>query len=425
MERRKFVKRVALSTAGVATFGSSLGMSAISYSRIIGANERLNIGVIGCGGMANAHMEALLKMKQSDNIDITAVCDIYTKRLDLAKKLTKAQAFKNYQEILSKKDIDYVLIATPEHWHYQMTLDAIEAGKHIYVEKPMTHTIEQAKDITEKIAAAKLKLQVGVQGMSDDSYETAHKMIQEGALGKVVMAHIDYSRNYPGDFWAYDIDTDAKPGVNLDWEAWLGPAPSRPWDPRRYFQWRRYWDYSGGIATDLFIHRLTRIIKAVGLKFPDYVVGTGGTWNFVNSVAEIPDTFNMMLDYPEKTTVMLVSSLANDMPIRHVIRGHDATLEFTKGGFTITPQEQSEKAIISGTGEKMAGNKLFTHTKTGAEDITLHHRNLQAAIRKNEPLNCDQNLGFYGVVACMMGVQSLRDRKYLRWDSQYKRVIKS
>ena len=423
ISRRKFVQRVAGSTAGIAVFGSSLGMSAASYSRIVGANERLNIGVIGCGGMSNAHMKALLQMKKSDNIDITAVCDVYTKRLDQAKELTKAQAFKNYQDILENKNIDYVLIGTPEHWHYQMTVDAISAGKHIYVEKPMTHTIEQAKDITEKIAASQLKLQVGVQGMSDDSYETAHKMIQEGALGKVVMAHIDYSRNYQDDFWAYEIDADAKPGVNLDWEAWLGPAPKRPWDPRRYFQWRRYWDYSGGIATDLFIHRVTRIIKAVGLQFPDYVVGTGGTWNFVDSVAEIPDTFNMMLDYHEKITVMLVSSLANDMPIRHVIRGHEATLEFTREGFTITPQKQSKQAIITGTGESVGGTKQFTHIKTGAEDITLHHRNLQAAIRKNEPLKCDHNLGFYGVVACMMGVQSMRNRKYLKWDPQNKTVV--
>lgn len=425
ISRRKFVKGLAGSAAGIAVLRGNPGISAMSYSRIIGANERLNIAVIGCGGMANSHMEALLNMKQSDNIDITAVCDIYTKRLEKAKELTKAQAFKNYQEILQKKDIDYVLIATPEHWHYQMTLDAISAGKHIYVEKPMTHTIEQAKDICNKIASSKLKMQVGVQGMSDDSYETAHKMIEEGVLGKVVMAHIDYSRNYTGDFWAYEIDPDARPGINLDWEAWLGPAPKRPWDPRRYFQWRRYWDYSGGIATDLFIHRVTRIIKSVGLSFPDYVVATGGTWNFTNSVAEIPDTFNMMLDYPEKTTVMVVSSLANDMPIRHVIRGHEATLEFTREGFTITPQEQSELAIVSGTGETVKGTNLFTYKKTGAEDITLHHRNLIAAIRKNESLKCDQDLGFYGVVACMMGVESFRNRKYLKWDHQNKVIIES
>ena len=425
ISRRQFVIGMASTTAGIATFGSTLGMSAKSYSRIIGANERMNIGVVGCGSMANTHMNALLKMKHSDNVEIAAVCDVYTNRLDKAKELTGAKAFKNYQKIIENKNIDYVLIATPEHWHYQMTLDAIDAGKHIYVEKPMTHNIEQAKDVVDKVAMAKLKLQVGVQGMSDNSYETAHKMIQDGALGKVVMAHIDYSRNYRDDFWIKEIDPDAKPGINLDWEAWLGPAPKRPWDPRRYFEWRRYWDYSGGIATDLFIHRVTRIIKSLGLSFPDYVVATGGKWNFANSVAEIPDTFNMMLDYPEKTTVMLVSSLANDTPIRHLIRGHKATLEFTKEGFTITPQEASNKDAISGTGENMGSSEFFTHNKTGAEDITLHHRNLQNAIRKNEPLKCDQTLGFYGVVTCMMGVQSLRHRKYLKWDIQNQSVIEN
>jgi predicted dehydrogenase len=358
-------------------------------------------------------------------VEIVAVCDIYSNRLERAKESTKGKAFEDYRRLLDSKDIDYVLIATPEHWHYQMTLDAIDAGKHIYVEKPMTHTIKQAKNIVEKVEKTNLKLQVGVQGMSDNSYETAHKMIQEGALGKVVMAHIDYSRNYVDDFWAYEIDPKAKPGVNLDWDAWLGPAPKRPWDPRRYFQWRRYWDYSGGIATDLFIHRVTRIIRSVGLKFPDYVTATGGKWNFVDSVAEIPDTFNMMLDYPERTTVMLVSSLANDMPIRHVIRGHMATLEFTRDGFTITPQKTTNEAVISGTGEKKKGQELFTHKKSGAEDITLHHRNLQAAIRSGETLKCDQNLGFYGVVACMMGVESYQRRKYLKWDADRKEVVES
>ncbi len=425
ISRRHFVKGLTGAAAGIATIGSTSNMMAKSYSSIIGANERIKVGVIGCGGMSNAHMNALLKMKETDNVEITAVCDVYSNRLDKAKELTNSQAIEDYRKILEMDDIDYVLIATPEHWHYQMTLDAIDAGKHIYVEKPMTHTIEQAKTITEKIAQSKLKLQVGVQGMSDDSYTTAHKMIQEGVLGKVVMAHMDYSRNYVDDFWAYEIDPDAQPGVNLDWEAWLGPAPKRSWDPRRYFQWRRYWDYSGGIATDLFIHRVTRVIKSVGLKFPDYVSAAGGTWNFVDSVAEIPDTFNMMLDYPAKTTVLLVSSLANDMSIRHVIRGHLATLEFTRQGFTITPQKATNKAVISGTGEETKGGELFSHKKTGAEDITLHHRNLLAAIRENEPLNCDSTLGFYGVVACMMGVESFRQRKYLKWDQEKYIVIEN
>ncbi len=145
ISRRKFVISMASTTAGIATFGSTMGMSAKSYSRIIGANEKMNIGVVGCGSMANTHMNALLKMKQSDNVEIAAVCDVYSNRLDKAKELTGAEAYKNYQEIIENKNIDYVLIATPEHWHYQMTMDAIDAGKHIYVEKPMTHTINRLK----------------------------------------------------------------------------------------------------------------------------------------------------------------------------------------------------------------------------------------------------------------------------------------
>ncbi len=425
ISRRKFVKGLTGTMAGAVAFGTGNSLFAKNYTNILGANERLKIGVLGCGSMANSHMRALLQMADSDHVEIAAVCDVYTNRLDQAKEATNAKAVVDYREILDSKDIDYVLIASPEHWHYQMTIDALDAGKHIYVEKPMTHTIEEAKKIVEKVSQTDLKVQVGVQGMSDDSYETAHQMIQEGALGKVVMAHIDYSRNYADDFWAPPIDPKAKPGVNLDWEAWLGSAPKRPWDPRRYFQWRRYWDYSGGIATDLFIHRITRIIKAVGLSFPDYVSATGGKWNWNESVAEIPDTFNMMVDYPEKLTVMVVSSLANDMPIRHVIRGNKATLEFTSEGFEITPQKATNKGIISGTGESKKGNQSFKHKKSGAEDITLHHRNLLGAIRKNETLNCDVNLGLYGVVACMMGVESYRRRKYLRWDSQMKKVKES
>lgn len=421
--RRKFVKGLTGSAAGMAVLGSSTGLLAKNYSNIIGANERLRIGVIGCGGMATNHMKALLKMKASDNVEIVTVSDVYANRLEKAKTLTGAKGIKDYRKLLDQKDIDYVLIATPEHWHYQMSMDALDAGKHIYVEKPMTHTIEQASSLVDKVSKTNLKLQVGVQGMSDDSYETANKMINEGALGKVVMAHIDYSRNYPDDFWAYPIDPEAKPGINLDWEAWLGPAPKRPWDPRRYFQWRRYWDYSGGIATDLFIHRVTRLIKAIGLKFPEYVTATGGKWNFVNSIAEIPDTFNVQLDYPEKLTVLLVSSMANDTPIRHLIRGHKATLEFTREGFTITPQKATNEAVISGTGEKKKAAEVFKYKKHGAEDVTLHHRNLQEAIRKGDALKCDQNLGFYGVVACMMGVESYRKRKYLQWDAANKEVV--
>ena len=386
---------------------ASMVASASSRDRILGANNRLRIGIIGCGGLARgAHIPALLGMKDSDQVEIVGVCDVYQKHLDAGVQLTQAKPFTDYRALLDQKDIDYVTIVTPEHWHAQMTLDAADAGKHIYCEKPMTWSIDQAKKVVKKIQQTGVKMQVGVQGMSDDSYETAQKYIKQGAIGKVVQAQIDYSRNHRDDFWVGKMDPDVKPGVNLNWNAWLGPAPKRQFDPDRFFHWRRYWDYSGGIATDLFVHRITRLIKAIDLKFPERVVGTGGKWEFTKSPAEIPDTFNMMCDYPGGPTVVVLSSMANDTPIPHVIRGHEGTIEFNRTGFTIRPQRlfgESKQEIV--------------HQKTGGEDITLHHRNLCDAIRNNAALKCDVNLGYYAVVAVQLAVQSYRKNRYMRWES--------
>jgi predicted dehydrogenase len=408
VSRRQFVQSVAAATSLV---------SARSSAAAIGANDRIRIGVIGAGGQATSHMKTLVKMRDGDNLEIVNVCDIYQKRLDEAAQLTGAAPVKDYRRILDNKDIDYVLIATPEHWHYQMASDALDAGKHVYVEKPMTQNIAQAVKLNAKVKTSGRKLQVGVQGMSDESYAVAYEHVKAGELGNVVLAQIDYSRNYKDDFWAgddYPIDADAKPGVNLDWAAWLGPAPKRPWDPERYFRWRRYWDYSGGIASDLFIHRATRLLKALNLSFPTYVVATGGKFEYKQSLAEIPDTFNVLADYPGGPTMQLISSMGNDTPVDHMIRGHHATLFFTRTGFTIKPQKEYEKDM-----------QPVTYEKKGAEDLTLHHRNLQAAIRTDQPLNCDSTLGLYGVVVCDMAVESYRKRQYLKWDDEKRMAIRA
>jgi len=296
-----------------------------------------------------------------------------------------------------------------------MTLDAADARKHIYCEKPMTWNVEQAKKVVARIQHTGVKMQVGVQGMSDDSYETANKYVKEDALGKVVLAQIDYSRNHTGDdFWNGPADPDVKPGVNLDWKAWLGPAPKHTFDLDRFLYWRRYWDYSSGIASDLFVHRVTRIIKSLGLKFPDYGTGAGGKFVWGSSPAEIPDTMNILLDYPEGLTVQLVSSMANDTPVEHVLRGHKATLTFDRNGFTIRPQRQFQKEA-----------KEVVHKKTGGEQLDLHHRNLMGAIRKGDALKCDCTLGYYGVVAVQMGIVSLRKRQYMAWDKGRERIVKA
>ena len=162
------------------------------------------------------------------------------------------------------------------------------------------------------------------------------------------------------------------------------------------------------------MHRVTRIIKSLGLTFPESGVATGGKFCFKDSPAEIPDTLNALLDYPQGLTVQLISSMANGTPVEHMIRGHKATLFFTKTGYTVNPEPLFKSQV-----------QEITYKKTGAEEIGLHHRNLMNAIRKNEPLNCDVMLGYYGVVASEMVVQSYRKRKYLRWDAKREKLTKA
>jgi len=414
MENANKISRRAFVSASAA----SIVATAAGANRVLGANNRLRVGIIGCGGQAQgAHIPPLMKMKEADNVEIVAVCDVYQKRLDQAAATTGAAPVKDYRAILDRKDIDYVAIVTPEHWHARMTLDAADAGKHIYCEKPMTWSIEQAKQVVKKIQQTNVKMQVGVQGMCDDSYETAQKYVKEGKLGRVVQAQIDYSRNYKRDFWVSDEpDKDVRPGENLDWNAFLGPAPKRPFDLDRFLHWRRYWDYSGGIATDLFVHRITRVIRALDLKFPTRAVAVGGKWEFRDSAAEIPDTFNMMLDYPDGLSVVVLSSMANDTPIPHVLRGHEATLEFTRDGFVIRPQGRLNKE-----GDKPE----IVHKKTGGEDIMLHHRNLQNAIRGGEALKCDVMTGYYGIVAVRLAIESYRRSKCMKWDARREKGVEA
>lgn len=404
--RRSFV------TASLAA--SAAASAAPPPPRVVGANDRLRVGVIGAGGNARGHMRALKRLADQDNVEIAAVCDLYQPRLDAAVEFTGGKPYSDYRKLLENRDLDYVTISVPEHWHAPITMDAIDQGLHVYCEKPMTYSIEEGVKVRKRVKEAGIQMQVGVQGMSDNSYETAAEYIADGAIGKPVLAQIDYSRNAKDGIWLREPDPEAKPGVNLDWETWLGNAPKRDWEPDRFFGWRRYFDYSGGIATDLFVHRLTRIVRALNLTAPKRVVATGGTYVFKQNAAEVPDTFNVMIEYPEDVTVMLVSSLANQTRIKHMIRGHKGTLEFTHEGFTITPEELFADQV-----------KPAEHAKAGREDMKLHHHNLHNAIRHGEALKCDVDLGFWGAMPTQMAVESLRSRKYLAWDADEEQVVEA
>ena len=229
LNRRGFLRGTGLTAAA---------LSARSYGRVLGANQRLGIGIIGCGNMANHHLRKLLTMSSAANIEIVAVSDVYQTRArkfqdQIMKTGGNALEKTHYQDLLAMKEVDYAFIATPEHWHAQQTLDALDAGKHVYCEKPMTHSIAEAQQVVHKVRKTGLKMQVGVQGMSDDSYSSANQAIREGKLGRVVQAQMEYVRNYPANKgpWRTGVRPNAPKPPDLDWERWLGPAPllvSRP-----------------------------------------------------------------------------------------------------------------------------------------------------------------------------------------------------
>ncbi len=403
LSRRSFLASTA-ATAAVTQW------TAKSYGQIVGANDRIRIGFIGAGGMGSNHLDTVRNLKEKNNLQPIAVADCWTTRAEEGKTRVGAEkAFQDYRRVLEIKDIDYVTIATPEHWHSRMTIETMEAGKAVYCEKPMTHSIPEALEVVKKQKETGRPLQVGVQAMSDDSYVTAGKAIREGIIGQVVQAQIEYVRRYgeQGPWRVPDLkDNDPKP-ADLDWDAWLGSAKKIPWNPHHYHEWRNYAAYSGGVATDLFIHRITRIMKACDLVYPRRVVGMGGIWQWPDG-RDLPDNFEMICEYSRGMTVYVLGTMSNRVPIDHLIRGYRGTLYFTPTGWIA--KDKDDKTLAE-------------HQKTGAEDTHLHHTNLHNHLRNGEELNCPAELGLAGVVAVNMANESWRSGQMMGWDTENQRMV--
>ena len=259
-----------------------------------------------------------------------AVCDVYEKRKREQAELYKAKGFLDYRELLAMPGIDAVIIATPDHWHARVALDAMDKGKDVYLEKPMCHTTKETKHLVDTVRETKRVLQVGSQTTSADQWWKAKKAIAGGMIGKMIMSQGSYHRNSIEGEWNWPINQDAGPngkGDNyIDWKSWLGPAPSRPWDPDRFFRFRKYWDYSGGIATDLFFH----VVAPLNIcwdkpQYPSKVTASGGKYVFTND-REVPDTFHVLAEYTEGHSLVLSSSMANSQHIPGLIRGHEGTI---------------------------------------------------------------------------------------------------
>lgn len=415
--RREFLRKAgAIAVTGYAGTATEFGVS-----RAAGANDRINIGFIGCGGRMNSHID-YLKRRANDkgDVQLVAVCDIYEKRKRLARErigVEEQAVHHDYRELCARKDIDAVVIASPDHWHHLHAMAALKTGKDVYLEKPFTYTIEEAREIAQLVTAEKRVLQVGSQYASFDHFHKSRKAIADGLIGQVVWATAGYGRNAnkDGGEWNYTIDPDASE-KNIDWKAFLGPAPKRPFSAERYFRWRKYWDYSGGIATDLFYHALAPLVMAIGPQFPDKVAASGGI--FVQKDREVPDTFMMNVDYPA-FTVQLTCSVASGAAPLVAVNGTEGRIiiaengeNFSHSSIEVIPDREYRKEFKAKTGVE----KLVIDCKPNERANSPHMDNFLDAVRSRQQPNLGADLGYKVMAAIRMGVDSYRQQKTISWE---------
>ncbi len=343
LTRRKFGTRTAI------------GLAATSYSRIRGANDVVGIGVIGLGNISRGHLAEYTERKDSR---VAAVCDIYGPRLDDGISKTGAKGYRDYRDLLADESVDAVIVCTPDHWHAPMAIDAMRAGKDVDVEKPMSLTIQEAKEMVRVAHETKRILAVDSEHMAHGIWNPARRAVKAGLLGKVLWSQTSRSRNTRQPPWSYSIDESASP-ENLDWEAFLGSAPKRPFSKERFFRWRRFRDYSGGIATDLYYHHVTPLIHVLGREFPVRAVSAGGHYHTPESVMEVPDTLVIAMDFPSQHTIVCSGSLNNAVELPIVVRGHEANIHFE--GSQLRPQAfrlEPESPFVDGFKERVRASGL-------------------------------------------------------------------
>lgn len=302
--RRSFVTKLAagsLVAAGSPSIVNGVRSHSLYRPRVRlrrSPNDLIQIALIGAGGMGKIDANTAISTKRAK---LLAACDLYDGRLTKAQEEWGEEApivtTRDYREILSRDDIDAVIIATPDHWHRKIAVDALRAGKAVYVEKPMVHALDEGHEIIQVQQEAGQALEVGSQGMSSLGNEQAKALFEEGAIGELNYAEGFWARNSPGGAWQYEIPDDASEET-VDWDTFLGDTPSRPFDPIRFFRWRNYVDYGTGVSGDLFVHLFSSLHFIVSSLGPTKIVSTGGL-RFWKDGREVPDVVLGMFDYPQ------------------------------------------------------------------------------------------------------------------------------
>lgn len=410
------------------------------------ANDTVRLGAIGTGIIGFYNIRTALRVP---GVELVAACDLYDGRLSKiqAEFGSQVKTTKNYQEILDMDDVDVVLIATPDHWHDHMAIDAMNKGKAVYLEKPMIHHIEEGYKIIETEKKTKVPIQIGSQGVSSIVHQKAGELFRSGAIGDLVLIDASYDRHSTLGAWQYSIPPDASQN-NIDWQRFLGDAPKVPFDPVRFFRWRNYQDYGTGITGDLYVHLISWINSIIGSNGPNKIYSSGGL-RYWKDGRNVPDIMVSVMDYPEITNhpafnltirVNFVAGGEKEGGLKFVgsegamrLSGNTLTLSKTPlpnkpeyGGYDslFTFPESTEEAFINQYQQKYYTVKPQIHEPSnteyqapqGYDDRYDHWVNLIAAVREGSSIKEDSEFGLRAAAPSLAANISHFEDKIVKWD---------
>lgn len=422
LSRRDFAKRAL--AAGIAT--------ALGNSRVLGANDRIRLGFIGLGNRGDQVLDGFLQHRDAE---VVAICDLYQPYLDFAAKKigSSPKQFKDYTAMLEMKDIDAVVICTPDQWHALQAIHACQAGKDVYVEKPLSLCVSEGRRMVEAARKYERVTQVGVMRRSAPLCREAAELVRTGAIGKVTAVRSFHIQNE----WPKGIGNppDGDPPEGFDWDTWLGPAPKVRYNRNRaLYRFRWFYDYSGGQATNYGAHYLDFAHWALGQDAPLAVTAMGSKLAIEDN-REIPDTLEVLWTYPGGTLVTFSQLNTNGAPadLRHStmeVRGTQGTLYLTWNGYEVVPEHVTEMEFPALTPlDRSLSRQWETRHKTmieakkaEAEDGTpLHARNFLDCIRSRKPCNCDIETGHRSTTATLIANIALKTKSYLEWNRETER----
>lgn len=372
----------------------------------LGDGETIRIGIIGTGGMGNGHVEAFLGLSQSGkaNVQIVAVCDVNDKNAAAAKKKCDAQSgvevtsHRDHKELLARKDLHAVLIASPEHWHADHAIDALLAGKDVYLEKPMTLDLDGALRLRAVLKNnPEMVMQVGTQYAALPKYLEAKKVIESGQLGKPLWTQCSYCRNTPSGEWNYyGLDKDLAPGKNLDWDRWCGPAGKEDFDIKLYARWRRYRKYSTGIVGDLLVHEMTPMFVSLNsVGWPTRVVACGG--HLVDKSMENHDQVNLTVEFEGGHVMIVAGSTNNELGLEKLIRCQKGNIYLNSRDCVIRPERPFAEEVEEQT----------IRCENVGNDQDRHRLNWLECIRTRQQPSSDIEQGTKVMVVVDLATRSL------------------